>query len=37
VDPTGSRRQLLAAVAKAHGVTANQLYQALEAAKNSGK
>jgi 16S rRNA (cytidine1402-2'-O)-methyltransferase len=34
---TGSRRQLMAAVAKAHGVTANQLYQALEVAKKSGK
>jgi 16S rRNA (cytidine1402-2'-O)-methyltransferase len=35
--PMGSRRQLMAAVAKAHGVTANQLYQALEAAKKSGE
>jgi 16S rRNA (cytidine1402-2'-O)-methyltransferase len=29
-----SRRQLMASVAKAHGVTANDLYAALEAAKN---
>ena len=33
----GSRRQLMAAVAKSHGVTANQLYQALEAVKKSGR
>ena len=33
----GSRRQLMAAVAKSHGVTANELYQALEAVKKSGK
>jgi 16S rRNA (cytidine1402-2'-O)-methyltransferase len=32
-DETVSRRQLMASVARAHGVTANQLYDALEAAK----
>jgi 16S rRNA (cytidine1402-2'-O)-methyltransferase len=36
-DLTGPRRQLMAAVAKSHGVTANQLYQALEALKKSGR
>jgi 16S rRNA (cytidine1402-2'-O)-methyltransferase len=34
---SASRRQLMASVARAHGLTANQLYEALEAAKNSGK
>jgi 16S rRNA (cytidine1402-2'-O)-methyltransferase len=33
IDGNASRRQLMATVAKAHGVTANQLYDALEAAK----
>jgi 16S rRNA (cytidine1402-2'-O)-methyltransferase len=32
-----SRRQAVASVARAHGLTANQLYQAIEAAKKSGK
>ncbi len=36
-ETLGSRRQLMAAVAKSHGVTANRLYQALEAVKKSGK
>jgi 16S rRNA (cytidine1402-2'-O)-methyltransferase len=36
-DPLATRRQLVASVAKAHGLTANQLYDALEAAKKSVK
>jgi 16S rRNA (cytidine1402-2'-O)-methyltransferase len=32
-----SRRKSMASVAKAHGLTANQLYQAIEEAKKSGK
>ena len=39
IDPvlSDSRRQAMAALAKAHGLTANQLYGAIEAAKKSVK
>lgn len=35
-EESSSRRQAVAAVAKAHGLTANQLYAAIENAKKSG-
>src|SRR5262249_59350669 len=37
VDAGASRRRMLAAVAREHGLTANQLYAAIEEAKKSGK
>ncbi|HEY7292540.1 MAG TPA: 16S rRNA (cytidine(1402)-2'-O)-methyltransferase [Vicinamibacterales bacterium] len=37
VSPPQGRREALAAVAKSYGLTANELYAAIEAAKGSGK